>query len=54
MITCVSAELALPESGFSRASEILLAGDLLKSADTDGDAKRSFTVRLAPATFFID
>ena len=51
MITCVSAELTLAESGFSGRSEILLMGTLPKSSATDGDAKRSFTVRLALATF---
>ena len=53
MITCVSAELTLLESEFSGRPEILSVGTVLKSSDTDGDAKRSFRVSLGLATFFV-
>ena len=51
MITCVSAELTLPGSGFSGRPEILSVVTSLKSSATDGDAKRSFRSRLGLRTF---
>ncbi len=50
-MTCVSAELMLLGSSCSGVSQILLQGNFLKLSSTDGDAKRSFSMRLALVAF---